>query len=77
MFKKQKELAARPTKKRKCNHTELATSLIEIMSDFALNHNWEDDFLIEKLVSCGLTRRDFVAAGYGEFVREYFDGEVV
>ena len=67
----------RPSKKRKFNYTELATNLIEAMSDYALAVNWDDDTLIKKLLDCGIARRDFVAAGYGEFVREYFDGEVV
>ena len=77
IFKERKQTAKRPSGNRKCNRVELATKLIEAMSDYALAYNWEDHFLIEKLLDCGIARRDFVAAGYGEFVREYFDGEVV
>lgn len=77
MFKEIKNTTPRPSTNRKCNRVELATKLIEAMSDYALAFDWEDNFLIEKLLDCGIARRDFVAAGYGEFVREYFDGEVV
>ena len=54
---------------------EVIRNLIKAMSDYGLENSWSDSDIIETLVNCGITEKDFISCGYGEFecVRGYFD----
>lgn len=54
---------------------ETKAKLIEAMADYALECNWEDQILIEKLFGCGLTESDFESCGYGAFIKDHFSVE--
>lgn len=46
--------------------------LITSMFKYAMENQWCDGEAIDVLVQCGITERDFIACGYGEFVKDYF-----
>ena len=60
---------------RKFDRRVVVKSLIDAVSEFSLMDNWKEIYLMEILLSCGLTRDDFEEAGYVKFYDEYFSGE--
>ena len=51
----------------------VVNNLITAMFDFALENQWCDSEAIDVLVQCGITEQEFIACGYGEFVKDYFE----
>lgn len=47
-------------------------NLINAVSEFAMIDNWTDLYLMQILLSCGLTRTDFENTGYIDFYNDCF-----
>lgn len=47
-------------------------NLITAVFEYALEYQWCDSETIDTLVRCGITEQDFIACGYGDFVKDYF-----
>lgn len=47
-------------------------NLIFAMFEYALENQWSDSEAIDTLVDCGITEQEFIACGYGDFVKDYF-----
>lgn len=47
-------------------------NLISAMSDYGLEYSWTDSDIIDTLISCGITEKDFIDCGYGDFIKDYF-----
>lgn len=47
-------------------------NLISAVGDYALHYAWSDSEGIDALVNLGITEQDFIACGYGDFVKDYF-----
>lgn len=52
--------------------TNVVKNLIKAMSEYALENQWCDSEAIDALVECGITEQEFIACGYGDFVKDYF-----
>jgi len=50
-------------------------NLITAMINYGSDAAWTDSDIIDALISVGITYTDFEVAGYGSFVKEYFDVE--
>jgi predicted DNA-binding protein YlxM (UPF0122 family) len=62
--------------KKKFDRQKVVREMIEAVSEFSLMDNWTELYLMETLLSCGLTREDFEMAGYLDFYKEYFEEAV-
>lgn len=47
-------------------------NLINAMSKYAEDSCLTDEEFIDALISCGVTKQDFIDCGYGDFIKEYF-----
>ena len=52
---------------------DVVHNLIDAMSEYALESGWTDRDFMDALIGCGVTKEDFVQAGYKEFVEKYFE----
>lgn len=80
IFKMESEAAKksdRPKKKVRHNKQEVCTNLIESMSDYAATFGWSNKFLIDTLFQIGISKRDFEAAGYREFMLDVMEREAI
>lgn len=50
----------------------VVNNLITAMFNFAFENQWCDSEAIDALVGCGITEQEFIACGYGHFVKDYF-----
>lgn len=53
--------------RRKFNRVDEVRKLIQTVSEFSIVDNWTDLYLMQILLSCGLTKEDFENAGYIDF----------
>lgn len=59
--------------RKKFDRKEVVTNLIDAISEYSLMDNWTELYLMEMLLSCGLTKGDFELTGYLDFYKEYFE----
>ena len=59
--------------RKKFDRKEVVTNLIDAISEYSLMDNWTELYLMEMLLSCGLTKDDFELTGYLDFYKEYFE----
>lgn len=54
---------------------QVTSELIKAMVAYGLENSWCDSEIIDALVELGITHEDFLKAGAGDFVKNYFEDE--
>ena len=57
--------------------TDVIKNLMDAVAEYGQEAAWSDNDIIDTLVSCGITQEDFRKYGKEDFVKEYFEEEML